>query len=59
MWVSSLREFGITGSDPSPIPQLDCTGSETELIQCTIHQSLQCSDADDAGIRCLGKYQLL
>lgn len=58
VWVYSLREFGIVGSDPFPTPELDCIGNETDLFQCTI-RPFECGHSNDAGIRCLGKYQLL
>ena len=44
------------GSGNIFLDEVTCTGSELRLTDCPIDQSHDCTHAEDAGVRCGGKY---
>ena len=56
----SEAQFGSTMA-PIFLDQLDCSGSETSLLECRYYTPLglsTCQHSEDAGVRCIGKHLL-
>ena len=54
----AIREFG-GGVDPIHLDNVQCTGSETTILQCPQNEigNHNCTHSEDAGVRCLtGRY---
>ncbi len=50
--VFILNAFFGQGTGPIAVRNVQCSGSEARLIDCTFG-SFTCSHSDDAGVRCL------
>jgi len=58
--VLSEAQFG-SAMAPIFLDQLDCSGSETSLLECRYYTPLglsTCQHSEDAGVRCIGKHLL-
>ena len=48
------------GGGPTVLNRLDCTGTETSILECTFDlDTSDCSHSDDAGLQCTGMLAIL
>ena len=50
--ADALYEYG-GGSGPIHFPEVNCTGNEIHLVNCSVEYRYTCYHFEDAGVRCL------
>ena len=52
--VAFSRAHFAAGTGTIHMDNVDCTGSETNLIKCSHSTKISCTHLEDAGVRCRG-----